>query len=87
MYPSKMIPTHPCPFIQLAVLLTNEEIAYARIGHIIPRILGDYLEFVLAHLQGHLVDNSGASVTLFLFQINLHHDLHHHLSFSLFYPL
>ena len=46
MYPPETIPTHPCPSIRLADLLPNEEIANARVSHIVPRTLGDYLEFV-----------------------------------------
>ena len=72
-----MISNHPCPLIWLAHLLTNEEIARARVGHTISGILGDYLEFVKTHLQGHLDDTSGASVSLFSSQINLHHNLCH----------
>ncbi|KAL0008518.1 hypothetical protein SO802_010020 [Lithocarpus litseifolius] len=87
MYPPKTILTHPYPSIRLVDLLINEEIARARIGHIVPGTPGDCLEFVQAHLQGHLAVNSRASVTFFLFQINLHHDSYHHLSFSLFCPL
>ena len=74
--------TNPCPSIQLANLLTNEEI-----GHIVPRTLGDYFEFVQAQLQGCLANISGTLVTFILFQINLHHDSHHHLSFSSFFHL
>ena len=73
-YPPEMIPAHPCPSIRLANLLTNEEIAHAWIGRTIPKIPRDYLEFVQAHLQGCLANNSRASVTFFLFQINLHND-------------
>ena len=71
-----MIPTHPCPSIWLANLLTNEETARAKVSHTNSGIQGDYLEFVKTHLQGHLTDASGASVSFFS-QINLHHNLHH----------
>ena len=50
MYPPDMILAHPCPSIWLVDLLTNEEIACAQIGCTIPGMLGDYLEFVQAHL-------------------------------------
>ena len=52
MYPPEMILTHHCPSIWLADLLTNEEIAHARIGRTILGTPGDYLEFVQTHLQG-----------------------------------
>ena len=52
MYPPEMILTHHCPFIWLADLLTNEEIAHARIGRTVLGTPGDYLEFVQTHLQG-----------------------------------
>ena len=87
MHPPKMILAHPCHSIRLADLLTNEEIAHAWIGGIVPGTSGDYLELFQAYLRGCLIDISGASVSFFLFQINLHHDLHYHLSFSLLFPL
>ena len=80
-----MIPAHPCPSILLANLLTNEEIAYARVGHIILGTLEDYLEFVQAQLQGCLADIFGTSVAFFHSQINLNHGLHHRLLFSFFF--
>ena len=50
MYPFETIPAPPCPSIQLANLLANEEIAHASIGHIVPGTPGDYLEFVQVQL-------------------------------------
>ena len=77
MHLPEMIPAHPCHSISLADLLANEEIACAWIGRTVLGTPGDYLEFVQAHLQGCLADIFGASVSFFLFQINLHHDLYH----------
>ena len=85
MHPPEMIPAHPCHSILLADLLANEEIACSD-WRIVLGIPGDYLEFVQAHLQGCLTNISGASMNFFLFQINLHHDSHHHLSFSFILP-
>ena len=87
MHPPEMIPAYPCHSILLADLLANEEIARAWIGRTVLGTPGDYLEFVQAHLEGCLADISGASVSFFLFQMNLHHDSHYHLSFSLLFPL
>jgi len=61
-----VIPVNPCPSVQLANLLTNDKVADVRVGCTNPGILGDYLEFVKAYLQGHLVDAFGALVC-FLF--------------------
>ena len=52
--------------------------------YIIFGTLGDYLDFVKAHLQGCLADTSRASVNFFLFQINLHHSLHHFCHFVIY---
>ena len=50
MYLPESILAHPSPSSWLADLLTNEEIAHARIGRTVLGIPGDYLEFVQAHL-------------------------------------
>ena len=50
LYPPATILVPPCPFIWLADLLANEEIARARVSHIISRTPGDYLEFVQTQL-------------------------------------
>ena len=76
-YPYDTNSAHPYHSIRLANLLTNEEIAHARIGLVVTGTSRDYLEFVKAYLQGCLADILGASINFFLFQINLHHDLHH----------
>ncbi|KAK9993607.1 hypothetical protein SO802_023310 [Lithocarpus litseifolius] len=47
---------------QLADLLANEEIARARVSHVVLGTLGDYLEFVQAQLEGYLADIFGTSV-------------------------
>ena len=62
-YPSEVILTHPCTSIQLASLLTNEEIACARVGRTNSGIPRDYLKFVKAQLQGHLANVSRALVS------------------------
>ena len=68
-YPLQMILAHPCPFIWLANLLANEEIAHARVGHIVLGTSGDYLEFVQTQLQGCLAGIFGTSVAFFLSQV------------------
>ena len=50
MYLPEMIPIHPCPSIRLADLLANEEIARVRVGHVVSRTPGDYLEFFQTQL-------------------------------------
>ena len=86
-YPLQMILAHPCPFIWLANLLANEEIAHARVGHIVLGTSGDYLEFVQTQLQGCLAGISRTSVAFFLSPVNLHPGLHPHLLSSLLYLL
>lgn len=49
-YRPEVIPIHPCPLVRLANVLTNDEVANARVGRTIPGILVDYLEFVRTHL-------------------------------------
>ena len=61
-YPLTTIPIPPCPSIQLANLLTNEEIARARVGLVVLGVPGTYSEFIRTHLQGWL---AGISVSLF----------------------
>ena len=73
MYPPEVIPINPCPLVRLANPLIDDEVANARVGRTNPRIPGDYLEFITTHLQGRLVDASGASVSFLFSQINLHH--------------
>ena len=45
-YPLETIPAPLYPSIRLANLLANEEIARARVSHIVSGTPGDYLEFV-----------------------------------------
>ena len=45
MYPPATISVPPCPSIQLADFLANEEIARARVSHVVSGTLGHYLEF------------------------------------------
>ena len=87
MYPHKTIPAHHCPFVWLADFLANEEIAHARVGHIVLGTSGDYLEFVQTQLQGCLAGISRTSVAFFLSPVNLHPGLHPHLLSSLLYLL
>ena len=68
MYPLSTIPLPPLPFIRLVDLLTNEEIAQARKGYIVPRIARTYFELVQNDLQGCLV---GIVVFLPLFEVKL----------------
>ena len=83
-YPSTTISVPHCPSIYLVDLLANEEIACARVGHVVSGILGDYLEFVQAQLQGCLVEILMTSVYFFPFEINLHFILYAHLPFFSF---
>jgi len=83
-YPLETIPIHPCPCIRLADLLSNKEIARARVSHVVLGTIGDYLEFVQTQLQGCLAGIPVTSVAFFLSRINLHNVLHPHLSPSLF---
>ena len=53
-YPPTTILVPPCLSIWLANLLTNEEIARARVGFIASGVLGTYSEFIRTHLQGCL---------------------------------
>ena len=76
MYPPATILVPPCPSIRLASLLANEEIVCARVGHVVSKTPGDYLEFVQAQLQGCLVGIPVTSVSLFLPKFNLHLILH-----------
>ena len=80
-YPPTTIPVPPCPSIYLADLLANEEIARARVGHVVLGIPGDYLEFVQAQLQGCLADILVTSIYFFPSEINLHFILYAHLPF------
>ena len=45
-YPPTTIPIPLCPSIRLANLLANEEIARARIGHVVSGIPRNYFEFI-----------------------------------------
>ena len=66
MYPSEKILAHPYPSIQLVDLLTNEEIAQARVGFVVLGVVGTYFEFIQTHLQGCL---AGILVFLFPFEV------------------
>ena len=68
MYPPTTILVPPCPSIQLADLLTNEEIARARVGLVVSRVPGTYSEFIRTHLQSCL---AGISVFLFPSEVKL----------------
>ena len=68
-YPPETIPAHPCPSIRLVNLLANEEIARARVSHVVWGTSGDYLEFVQTQLQGCLAGIFGTSVAFFLSQV------------------
>ena len=84
MYPSKTIATHPCPSIRLADLLANEEIARARVGHVVSGTLRDYLEFDQTQFQGCLAGIPVTLVAFFLSKVNSHQVFHPYLLFSLF---
>ena len=49
-YPTEVIPANPCPSVRLAKLLTDDEVANARVGRTNPGIPRDYLEYVKVHL-------------------------------------
>ena len=51
-----------CPSIRLADLLTNEEIARARVSHVVSGIPRTYSEFIQTQLQGFLASISVISV-------------------------
>lgn len=61
-YPPTTIPIPPCPSIQLADFLADEEIAWAHDGYIVARVEGDYSEFNRTPLQGCL---AGITIRLF----------------------
>ena len=71
----------PCPSIRLADLLSNEDIARARIGHVVSRMPGNYFEFIQTQLQGCLASIPVASVFLFPFEANLYFILYAHPSY------
>ena len=62
----------PCPSIRLADLLSNEEIARARIDHVVSGTPGAYHEFVQTQLQGSLVGIPITSVSQFPSEVKLH---------------
>ena len=62
MYPSITILVPSCPSVQLADLLTDEEIAQARVGFVVSGVAGTYFKFIQTHLQGCL-----AGILIFLF--------------------
>ena len=62
----------PCPSIRLANLLTNEEIARARIGHVVSGTPGIYLDFIQTQLHGCLVGIPVTSVSLFPSEVRLY---------------
>ena len=62
MYPPTTILVPSCPFIRLADLLANEEIARAHVGHVVSGIPGIYSEFIQTQLQGSLASISMTSV-------------------------
>ncbi|KAK9984358.1 hypothetical protein SO802_033883 [Lithocarpus litseifolius] len=53
-YPLTTIPVPPCPSIRLADFLTDEEIAQAYVGFVVPRTVGSYPEFIETRMQGCL---------------------------------
>ena len=62
MYPSITILVPSCPSVQLVDLLTDEEIAQARVGFVVSGVAGTYFKFIRTHLQGCL-----AGISIFLF--------------------
>ena len=83
MYPPTTILIPPCPSIQLANMLTNEEIARAWICHVVSGIPEVYPKFIQTQLQGCLAGIPVASVSLFLFEIKLHFTLYAPFSYFL----
>ena len=75
-YPLTTILVQPWPSIRLANLLANEEIARARVGHVVSGAPRDYHEFVQTQLQGCLADITVTSITFFPPKVNLHLILH-----------
>ena len=67
-YPPTTIPIPSCPFVWLADLLTNEEIARARGGYAVVGVAGGYSEFIQTHLQGCL---AGIMVLFFPFEVKI----------------
>ena len=53
-YPPTTILVPSCPSIRLADLLANEEIPWARVGHVISGIPMIYFEFIQTQLHGSL---------------------------------
>ena len=76
MYPPVTILVQPCPSVWLVDLLANEEIACARVGHVVLGALGDYHKFIQTQLQGCLAGILVTSVTFFPPKANLHLILH-----------
>ena len=74
-----MILVHACAFIWLADLLANEEIAHARVGHVVLGTQRDYHEFVETQLQVCLAGIPVTSVSFFPLKINLHVSFYAHL--------
>ena len=70
-YPLTTIPIPPCPSIQLADLLTNEEIARACVGYVVSGLPKTYFEFIQTQLQGCLVGIFVASVFPFPSKVKL----------------
>ena len=62
----------PCPSIWLADLLTNEEIARARIGHVVSGTPRNYFDFIQSQLQGCLAGILATSVSLFPSEVKLY---------------
>ena len=71
----------PCPSIRLADLLANEEIARARIGHVVSGTLGIYFDFIQTQLQGCLAGIFLTSVSLFPSEVKLHFILYAHFPY------
>ena len=71
----------PCPSIRLADLLSNEDIARARIGHVVSGTLGIYFDFIQTQLQGCLAGIFLTSVSLFPSEVKLHFILYAHFPY------
>ena len=71
-YPPVTILVPPCPSIRLADLLANEEIARARIGHVVSGTSRNYFDFIQSQLQGCLVGIPATSISLLPSEVKLY---------------
>ena len=84
MYLPATILIPPCPSIWLDDLLANEEIARARVGHVVSGTPGYYPEFIQTQLQGCLASIHVTSVSLFPSEVKLHFILYAYLPYFSF---